>query len=32
MKSACAGTMLEFKVEKDEKILNENFTPCKIFY
>ena len=32
VKSTCGCTRLEFNVEKAEKILIENLTPCKILY
>ena len=32
VKSTCGGTRLEFKIEKDERILTENLTRCKIFH
>ena len=28
VKSTCGATKLEFKIEKDEKFLIQNLTPC----
>ena len=32
VKSTCGGTRLDFKVEKDEKIILQKLTRCEILY
>ena len=32
MKNTSGGTRLDFKIEKDEKILRLNLTLCKMYY